>query len=1076
MGQNSSQQISGTVKDSTGAVIPAAKVTARQTGTGLTRYAEVSESGYFVIANIPIGEYQIEAEAAGFQKYVKRGLRVGVNDKVTSDVTMSVGTVEESITVNADVAMVNTTTGEVGRVVSGQQATQLQLNGRNYVQLLYLLPGVSTSTRSNFDLATTFGASVTQASVNGGRQGTLSVYLDGSDNLATGGGGHSFVNINPDALAEIKVMTSNYSAEFGQSSGAVMNMALKSGTRQFHGALYEFVRNSAFDARAYNTLTKQKLTFNNFGFNIGGPIYIPGKFNASRDKLFFFAGGDFKRLRRGTPTVWNVPLPVERAGNFSSRAAAQQPRDPSTGQIFPGGIIPASRISRNGKRLVDNYPVPNFTGPGGNYAFETTFPMNVDEIVLKVDYLLNQKHQFSWHYVHDDAFSLQNQTNLMTYNRTIPATNQSWKWTYVANPTTVNTFQFSLPGHHIYQRDFVANRLFIMDATRQGQGVNYPMLFGTSNAIPSLSISGFNALNVRPVDWNNSNRILFFKNDLSKVLGSHTLKLGVFVQRNRKNQDNQPAINGSFNFSPGHPLHSGNPLADSLLGNFNSYTEADGGREGWFRFTQVEWYATNNWRVTNRLSIDIGARFNYMPQQYSPLQNTVFFSPRFFDPAKAPTVRASDGQIVPGTGDPVNGLLVGGTAYPDALKRRVSGLEDPVFQRLFRGVSEKISPTYWPVGPRFGFAYDLTGGQRTVLRGGYGMVFERVQGNFIFHQINNPPFVRQATLFTANIENPAGGTERPVPASLTSFDLDVKIPTVNNYSLGIQHKFGKDTLLDVAYVGSSGWNLYRGLNLNQLPVGTLQRNPGVNTNALRPYPGYANITQYVTGSNNNYHSLQMQARKEFGGGGLVNVSYTWSKAITDASFFNEEPANSFDFKLERGLSNLDRRHMLVLSYIYPLPFWRQQTTWYRRAFGGWQLSGITNLQSGVPLNVTIQGDQAGTGTGGQRPNVIGDWRDGGKTANRWFNTDAFALPALGTLGNLGRNVVIGPVLNNWDASAQKFFALTEQWRLEFRAEVFNTPHHFSYWGVATQFGASNFGQVTTATDPRTFQFALKLLF
>ncbi|MGH9629370.1 MAG: hypothetical protein ACRD7E_13705 [Bryobacteraceae bacterium] len=403
-----------------------------------------------------------------------------------------------------------------------------------------------------------------------------------------------------------------------------------------------------------------------------------------------------------------------------------------------------------------------------------------------------------------------------------------------------------------------------------------------------------------PITWNNHNRIIFFKDDLSKVIGRHTLKLGLFAQRNRKNQDNQPAINGSFTFSPGHPLHSGNPLADALLGNFNSYTEADGGREGWFRFTRVEWYVTDNWRVNNRLSLDLGVRFNYMPQQYSPLQNTVFFSPQYFDRARAPQIDRGSGQIVTATGDLVNGLLVGGSQYPDALRERVAGLDDPLFQRLLRGVPIEISPTYWPIGPRFGFAYDLTGRQKTVLRGGYGLVFERVQGNFIFSQINNPPFVRQATVFTANIENPSGGSQRTFPASLTSFDQNVKIPAVNNFSLGIQHKLGSDMTFDVAYVGSSGWNLYRGVNLNQLRVGTLQANPGVNTNALRPYLGYADITQYVTGSNSNYNSLQVQGRKQLRSGGLVNVAYTWSKSITDASSWNEQPMYSYDYKLERG--------------------------------------------------------------------------------------------------------------------------------------------------------------------------------
>ncbi len=1076
LSQSTSQQIAGTVRDASGAAVPQAQVAVVQTGTGLTRQTTASENGYFVVANIPIGQYEVMVEAKGFQKYIQKSVNVGVNDKLQLEVAMVVGALTESVTVSADAAMVEAASGEIGRLVSGVQATQLQLNGRNYTQLLSLLPGVSTNYRSSFDLAAGYGAAVTNQSVNGGRTGTLSVYLDGSDNLATGGGGHSFVNLNPDAVAEVKVLTSNYSAEYGQSSGAVMNMALKSGTKEFHGALYEFARNSAMDARAFNTLKKQKLTFNNFGWNLGGPLYVPGKLNSGKDKLFFFAGMDMKRLRRGNPVTWNVPLAAQKGGDFSAVPAAQRPVDVTTGAPFPNGIVPASRLSPNGKRLVANYPDPNFPGPGGNFAFEYSYPMDVNQYIGKIDYLLNSNHQFSYHYIHDDYSSAENLTALVTYQRTIPGTNQSGKWTWVASPTTVNTVQVSLPGHHIYQGGFQPNPLFISDYSRQAQGINYPMLYNSNSSIPSISIAGYNGLGVTPTIWNNSNRLIMLKEDFSKVWGTHTTKAGLFYQRNRKNQDNQPAVNGSFNFGPGHALHSGNSLADALLGNFSNYTEADGGREGWFRFTQVEMYLADNWRVNGRLSIDAGVRVNYMPQQYSPLQNTVFFSPEYYDPTKAPQIRASDGQIVPGTGDLVNGLYAGGTSYPDALTSRFGGTDAPEFQRILRGVPVEISPTHTPIGPRFGFAYDVTGRQRTVIRGGYGLVFERVQGNFIFSQINNPPFVRQATLYTANVENPSGGSQRPVPASLTSFASDVEIPSTQNYSFSIQHKLQTDTLIDIAYVGSSGWNLYRGLNLNQLQAGTLQRNPGINTNALRPYLGYADITQYTTGSNFNYNSLQLQLRKQFRGGGLVNVAYTLGKSITDASSWSEGPMDSYNFKNERGLASYDRRHILVMSYVYPLPFWKEQNAWYKVAFGAWQLSGITTIQSGMPLNLGIQGDRAGTGTGGQRPNVIGDWTVAEKAVNQWFNPSAFGTPAAGTFGNLGRNVLIGPGTNNWDLSAQKFFRITERTRLEFRAEMFNAPNHLSYWSVATTVGASNFGQVTSAMDPRTFQFALKLVF
>lgn len=1077
LAQSTGQEINGIVKDASGAVVSGARITARQTETGLVRDASTNGSGYFVVANIPIGAYTLEVESPGFQKSVRTGIRLNIEDKVTLEIGMTLGSVSDTITVTADAVQVDNTSGEVSRLVDGQQAAGLQFNGRNYTQLLSLIPGVSTNNQSDFDLATGYGAAVTNQSVNGIRSGTLSVYVDGSDNLATGGGGHSFVNINPDAIAEFKVLTSNYSAEYGQSAGAVMNMAMKSGTMSLHGSAYEYLRNQAFDARSFGAISNKKLTYNNFGWNLGGPIYGPGRLAALKNKLFFFGGMDLKRLRRGNPTLWTVPLPVYRTGNFSGLAASSWPKDPLNGStVFPGGIIPASRISPNAARLLANYPLPNYTGSGGNFSYSWVFPMNVTQYMFKFDYNLNEKHQFSFFRVHDQYFDEENLAQLVTYNRTIPGTNESAKWTYVISSTAVNTLQFSLPGHHIYQGQFAPNPWFINDYSRQGQGINYPMLYNSNSSIPSIGISGYTGLTVSPVNWNNSDRIIFLKDDYSKVIGQHTFKAGVFYQRNRKNQDNQPTVNGSFSFATGHALSSGNALADAVLGNFSSYTEANGGREGWFRFTQVEWYAGDQWRIGQRLSLTYGLRMDYMPQQYSPLQNTVVFSPAFYNPAQAPTVNPSDGSLVTGTGNPTNGLAVGGSSYPAALQARFPGLSASVFQSLFRGLPVQISPNFLVPSPRVGFSYDITGRQKTVLRGGYGMFYERVQGNFIFSEINNPPFVRQVTIYTANIENPSGGTTRSFPSTVTSFDPGVKLPTVQNYSLGVQHRLAKDTMLDVAFVGSNSWHLYRNVNLNQLPVGTLVQNPGINTNALRPYPGYADINQLITGSNGHYDSLQVQGRKQFTGGGLINLSYTWSKSITDASGYNETAMDSYNFKRDRGLSSFDRRQIMMLSLVYPLPFWKEQNIWYRKAFGGWELSGIGSLQSGLPVNILVSGDIAGTGVGNQRPNVVGDWQSSGGTVQQWFNTAAFANPAKGTFGSLGRNVVIGPGVNNWDLAMHKTFAFTERLRTQFKFQMYNAPNHLSYWGVGNTVGSSNFGQVTSAKDARTLQFALKMTF
>jgi len=1079
LAQYTTQQISGFVRDSSGGVILNARVSARHVETGLVRNASTTESGYYVIPNIPIGVYEISAEAAGFKRFQQTGVAVTVNSKPAVDVLLEVGAVTEQVSVTADAAMVETSTGEVGRLVTGEQATKLQLNGRNFAQLLFLLPGVSSTARSSFDLFGGFGSNMSSQSINGGRDYTYSWNIDGADNKDNGGGGNNFVNINPDAIAEFKVLTTNYSAEYGQNSGAVVNLALRSGTKELHGTVYEYVRNDAFDARAYNTLTKQMLRFNNFGANLGGPIVLPGGINKDRDKLFFFGGVEFKRLRRGSPNLWNVPALTQRSGDFSALPAAQQPRDPLNNNMpFTGGIIPAARFSPNSKRLVDLYPQPNFTGTGGNFNFFAPTPLDSNQYIAKVDYHLSEKHQLAVHWLRDYYTSLQNATQTVLYDRNIPGTNTSAKWTWVKNPTTVNTFQVTFTGNVIRQTDnFRANPIFVRDYTRQANGINYPMIYGNDPSIPTIAIATFTTLSTTPRQWNNFNRLFQGKYDFSKVRGNHNFKAGVLIMRSRKNQDNQPAVNGNFNFAQGHALHSGNPLADALLGNFNTYTEASSGREGWFRFTQAEFYAADNWKISTRLTLDLGLRYMLLQPQYAALQNAVVFAPRFYDSSKAPVVNRSDGLIVAGTGDPVNGLVVGGSQFPETAKARIPNWNDPLLQRLFRGLPKEISPyDYGTFGPRIGFAYDLTGRQRTVLRGGWGLFYERVQGNYVFGRVNNPPFIQESQVFSANVERPIAGATRNAPTNVSSYDIDQKVPTVQNWSFGVQHKLLADTVLDVAYVGSSAWNEFRQVNLNQLPLGTLQRNPGVNVQALRPYLGYGNISHLITGSNFNYHSLQAQLKKQMRGGGVFNIAYTWSRAMADATGYSEQAMDSYNFKSDYARTNQDRRHILVASYIYALPFWQRGAAWYKTAFGGWQLSGVTTVQTGRPLNITIPGDVAGIGQAGQRAHQISEWDVNAGTAARWFNPAAFTNPAAATWGNLGKNALTGPGTHNWDLSAQKLFRFTERMNLEFRAEVYNAPNHFSFWDVSSQVGSANFGQVTSASDPRTFQFGLRFAF
>jgi hypothetical protein len=1064
------QEISGFVKDSTGGVLPGATVTATQVGTQLARTTVTNEQGYYVLPEVPIGEYQVVAELQGFKRFVETGVIVRVNSKVTANATLELGSVEEQVTVQAEVALVEISTGEIGRLVTGEQARTLQLNGRNFSQLLWLNPGVSSIVRSGSELFGGFGTNGAGQSINGGRTTSQSWNIDGVDNKDNGGGGNNFVNINPDAIAEFKVLTTNFSAESGQNAGAVINIALKSGTQQFHGSAYEYLRNDRFDANAFNAITKPELRYNNFGGNLGGPISI-GSFNASKTGLFFFGGADFKRQRLGTPTFWTVPTAAQRDGDFSALPASQWPIDPLTRQPFPGGVIPPGRMSANARRLVNNYPLPNFTGAGGNFQFNNQTAQDVDQMFIKFDIVQSANSQVSVNYLRDSFGGVQNTTQLALYDRTIPGFSSAVRWKLIHGANTVNSLQFSASGNRIRQDNFRSNDLFGRDIVRgtANSGVTYPLIFGASDKIPSITISGFQALTTQAATFQNFNHIFQIKEDLSRIAGNHTLKTGFLMMRSQKNQDNQPAINGTFAFDS---------LGQALLGDFNNYTEGGRGLEGWFRFWQHEAYINDSWKVAQRLSLDLGLRYALYQPQYSALNNAVIFDPSFFIRANAPGVNPANGLLVPGpTYDPINGLGVGGDSFPAEGTSRLPISSDA--QRLFRGLPQTILPWQTGWGPRASFAYDVLGDQTTVARGGYGRYFERIQGNYIFNSVNNPPFVASTTVFGGNVENPAGGATRLVAPNIRSFDKGLKLPVVDNWSLGIQRKLTGNVVGEVTYVGTHGFNQTMDLDLNQLPLGTLQANPGVNANALRQYAGYAFINQFVTTASFHYNSLQSLLKMNVAHGGLVQLAYTYSKAITSATAWNTLPVDSFNPGMDEGPADYDRPHIFVASYIYELPFWRDGTEWYKRVLGEWRVSGVTTAQSGLPLNIIVNGDPAGIGrSGNQRPNVAGEssLSNDQRTWSRWFNTAAFTVPAAGTFGNLTRNALRGPGTFNTDLSLTKLLPFGGSRSGELRIEAFNVFNHANPFTIGNTVATAQFGQVTAFSDPRIIQLAFRVNF
>ncbi|MCX6638122.1 MAG: TonB-dependent receptor [Acidobacteria bacterium] len=1078
-------QISGKVFDSTGAVVPKCAITATNLQTGLQQSATTDEGGTYSFASLPRGTYTVRAEASGFRSSEQSGVVLDAATRRAVDFTLVLGALSEAISVVAAADQVQTTSGDVSQLITERQLTQIALNGRNYVQMLQLVPGVVATSTDPFSL----GLNATAQRINGIRTNSIYFMVDGTDNMDNGANSNAIINPNIDAIAEIKILTSSYSAEFGGRAGAIMNVVMKGGTREFHGSLFEFVRNDSFDARSFFAKTTPPLRFNNFGWTLGGPLYIPGKWNADKNKWFFFAGQEWKYNHQGVAQISTVPTQEERAGDFRN-SSLPAPVDPLTGQAFANRTVPAARFSKNGPSLLKPYPLPNFGGPGGNYSINGVNRTDTREDLLKVDYILSPNTQVSYRWTHDEfdiwnAFQGGN-TGIVPGGRPRPG------WTTIASlrqtlsPTMLNSFSFSVTANQIKGNP----QLQILK--RSTLGLTYPEIFANNQyqVGPNLNISGFTGYTVGE-RMQNAMATFQWRDDFSKVAGAHTLKFGTQITRSRKDQNNSGANeNGTVTFNISAARTSRNVIADVLLGNFQNYTEGQVDTWMFARFTQVEFYAQDSWRVNRKLSLELGLRYNIIGPIYSALGNFTTFLPGRFDPAKAPQVDPRTGALAGSAGDPYNGIVILGSGFPKAAIGRIPAASDPSLSRLFGVVPRGGKPiNYRDFGPRFGFAYDPFGNGKASVRGGFGIFYDLMQTNYIMNSQGNPPFVSSASVYDGNIDNPGAATTQAFPPDLSVISTTHPDPRVMSFNLGVQRQLPGAIIADVSYVGTLGRNLnWRTINLNQLRQGARLNAPqsGINVNALRPFPGYGNINMNENGESSNYNSLQVAVNRRLERGLSFGVNYTFSRALDSSS---GTPQNAYDARPDYGLASIHRKHVLNLNYVYDLPFFRRHSNaLVRNTLGGWELSGITSFQSGAPSNVTVPVDVARIGVSSSRASVAGDPKlsAGQRTLTRWFNTEAFLPPekmVQGRFGDSGRNILIGPGFSQWDVALLKNFRLREKLNLQFRAESFNLWNHAAFTGINTtvRFDAAgkptqNYGAVTSSGPGRILSFGLKLIF
>lgn len=1071
--------LAGIVTDAAGGALANADVVATHQETGAVRRIRTNSDGQYTIPSLPIGGYTLDVSFTGFKPARQSNITLHISDHIRVDFKLAVGDLSQSVTVEENAALVSTETSEQGGLISGEQVRELQLNGRSFMSLIELLPGVSSDLPDRVDPNTP-----PSVSINGARNSASAFTIDGGNNsdvIVGSGSLNTFTSV--DTIAEFKIVTSTFAAEYGRGGFSQVNVVTRGGTRKFRGSLYHFHRNDALDARDYLTRQVLPLKLNNFGYNLHGPLSFPG-YNKSRLKTFFFWTQEFNRIiTRGEAVNTQVPDAAHRNGDFSGLGPGRDGQfgtaddpvvDPETLLGFPGGRIPASRINPIGKKLADLYPVPNFRGPGTlNYTSAAASSQWWREHMLRLD------HNFS------ESFRLYGRVTLD--NSDVENPYGGWQTTQVGTrfpgvnrtESTVNGRNANLNVTKVlgegllsetvatYSTRLITQNPVNPDVDRATLGVNLPKLFDNGiTTIPNVALGGnYATLNVsRP--W--LKRLFNFDvtSNLTKMAGRHVFKTGIAASYggNRENPTG-PLTNGQFSYTTNFSKH---PVANLLLGYPNAYSEAERAVVSHARFGSFEAFVQDDFRLHPRLMLNIGIRYSSYFNPWDTQNVLTNFLPSRYDPAKAVRINPANGQRVPNTGDPLNGIIIAGANSPFG-KKITNDLHN-----------------LW--APRFGFSLDPTGRKKTVIRGGYGINYTRpLIGSFINSAFDNIPFNQSATINLPSFTDLAGSLAGQAAPALTVMAAPLRAPYVQQWALGIEQQMAKSSLLKISYVANKGTHLLRPLNLNNPEPRAATG--GINVNAVRPFLGYGAITERQPTANSNYNSLQASFTRRLARRFTITSSYTFSKSIDNASSDrggSDVPPNTKDASIERGVSDFDRTHILTASYIYETPRLTRQR--FAGLFlNGWQISGITRINSGPAFDVVMSQDVAGIGaTQNQRPNLIAPVTYP-KTVDQWFSVASFGRPASGTFGNLGRNTLRRPGIHRWDASLMKNFYLAEKQQryVQFRAEFFNAPNHPSFTTVGTTLTTvaagvdptqNSFGAVTGTRDARVLQFALKVYF
>ncbi len=1060
--QEATGNIRGTVTDASGARVPRARVSAVQTETEFSRSTTSDEQGDYLLVLLPVGHYRLEVEAAGFRKYVRQGISLSVNQTAIVPVRLVVGSAQQSVEVRADAELIQTT-NDLGKTVQAREILDLPLNGRNFTQLALLLPGDAPLTAGLLKAGGTLRSGQSYA-VNGQRPESNQFLIDGVENYNIVDGGF-VLKPPPDAIEEFRILTNTAPAEFGHNAGSTTNIVTRSGSNQWHGDGWEFLRNDALDTRNFFAAQVEPLKQNQFGATLGGPI--------RRQRTFFFAYYEGFRNRQGETEVATVPSLLERQGDFSESAPLI---NIPAGQPFPANRLPfINPISQN---LLRFYPLPN----DGTHQFVTTQTLsnNSDQAGVRVDHYLSSQDSAFIRYVVANGSQVD---PLSIAGANVPGfpvgedfrpQNAALQETHSFSATVVNVAEFS----------FLRYKLLFDEALNHTSlsalGFQYAPTLAAQAGPPFIEVEGYASIGNPITGPNHSYQNAYTVSDsVNWIHGTHDVKLGGGYERDQINTLLGIASNGFFVFAP---FPASNAFASLLLGQPVVFLQGGGDLPRGLRANNFNLYGQDSYKLTPRLTVNAGLRYE-LPIPYSVLGNkTALFKP------------GVPSRVMPSA---PAGLL-----YPG----------DP-------GVPPGLIPTdYRGFAPRLGLAWDPTGRGHWSIRSAYGIFYDPYyngQGGPVQAPISAPPW------FKTIQEEPPPSFANPLPAGLDPFaptfafpqtltlltlDPHLSLPYAQDWNFTVQRSFGSDWLLDIGYVGTKGTHLPRFVEDNPA-VYVPGQSTEANVNQRRLYSGctlaqpagcvYGSVGLISGIANSNYHALQASLQKRFSRGFEFLASYTYSKTLDDVSSFNitgsspqsvagenDLAQNPFDLEAEYGRSLFDARHRFVLSYIWQVPFGRGARRGYQRALGGWQLNGIFTASTGTPFTVYDSSDPSLEGQSPEisgffsdRPNRVGNPNDGPKTPEQWFNLSAFErVTQPGQFGTEGRNIVEGPGLAQWDFSLFKDIRFGEARTLQFRAESFNLLNRPNFGLPVNDINSPSFGRIQTAAAPRLIQLALKFIF